>query len=68
MKYVLLTLLLSSCSSMDGLRCFSLDGKKSSWCKRKIRAERVCASNKGMKSFYFNFAECYDGKVFKNIN
>lgn len=58
-------LALTSCSSFDGVRCFSLDGKASLSCKRGLRSERVCANHGGLKTYNYYSAICNDGTEFE---
>ena len=64
MKYLLLTLL-SSCSLVGDIKCFSIDGKASSWCKREYRANKLCKNHKGIASLSFGESICRDGKKVK---
>jgi len=60
------TALVSSCSTIDFIRCFSIDGKQAMSCERGLRAGRICKDKKGLKDYRYHQAECNDGTVFRS--
>lgn len=56
---------LGACSSIDGLRCFSLDGKASSSCQSRLEFERKCEDHEGLAVFNAVGGYCKDGTEVK---
>ncbi len=60
-----LSIFITSCSTIDSIRCFSIDGKSALNCSQKLRAERLCSDKKGLENWNYSFAKCNDGTEFK---
>lgn len=65
MRVLFIALILSSCAYLDGIRCFSLDGKAASSCKRGLRFERMCKEHDGLREYGGLTGTCNDGTPVK---
>lgn len=59
MRIILIAFLFTACTTFDGVRCFSIDGKAASSCQRGLKADRLCGE-KGLAYYSYGEATCKD--------